>query len=139
MKKALLVLAMLSFGASAAISTGDKKLPQVVEDNMFCVGYTQAIYETTEPDTSVNNEAEAAMQYFYDRGFKLNEQYHVDDGEPESGGGKDSMSLNMAFSLGYATYLRYRTEMPQKCISVYGKAVRGMSTKELMEPYKDNK
>lgn len=135
MKKTVLVLAMLSFNVSAAISTGEKQLPGVVSDNMFCVGYTQAIYENTEPDTSVNNEAEAAMQYFYNRGFKLNEQYHIDDGEPESGGGKDSMALNMAYSLGYATYLRYKTEMPKKCISVYGKAVQNMSTNELMEPY----
>lgn len=138
MKKAVLVLAMLSFNASAVISTGDKQLPGEVQDNMFCVGYTQAIYETTEPDTSINNEAEVAMQYFYDRGFKLNKQYNIDDGEPESGGGKDSMALNIAFSTGYSLYLGQRTAMPKKCIAVYGKAVQGMSDTKLLEPYKHN-
>lgn len=139
MNKAVLVLAMLSFNVSATISTGDKQLPIVVQDNMFCVGYTQAIYDTTEPDTSINNEAEAAMQYFYDRGFKLSEQYNIDDGEPESGGGKDSDALNIAWSTGYAQYLGQRSPMPQKCIAVYGKAVQGMSDTKLMEPYKHNK
>lgn len=137
MNKTVLVLAMLSFNVSAAISTGEKQLPTVVQDNMFCVGYTQAMYETAEPDTPVSNEAESATQFFYDRADTLGKKYHIDDGEPDSGGGKDSMQLNMAFSLGYATYLRYKTEMPQKCIAVYGKAVQGMSTKELMEPYED--
>jgi len=135
MKKLILVLAVMSFSTGAATSTGDKKLPAVVADNMYCVGYNQAIYETTEPDTSINNESEAAMQYFYNRGFELAKKYKIDDGEPESGGGKDSEALNWAFSLGYATYLHDKEPMPHKCIKVYSEAVQHMSDKEVLQPY----
>lgn len=135
MKKLIIALALMSFGAGAAVSTGEKQLPAVVKDNMYCVGYNQAIYENSEPDTSVNNEAEAAMQFFYNRGFDLEKKYNVDDGEPDSGGGKDSEALNWAFSLGYATYLHDKKPMPEKCIKVYGNAVQNMSDKEVLEPY----
>lgn len=137
MKKVLLALAAITYSLSCAgaISTGDKQLPAVVKDNTYCIGYNQAIYENSEPDTSINNEAEAAMQYFYNRGFKLAKEYNIDDGEPESGGGKDSEALNWAFSLGYATYLHNQKPMPEKCIKVYGEAVKQMSDKEVLEPY----
>ena len=138
MKKLILLVLVSSFSVNAAVSTGTKELPKEVHDNIFCVGYTQAIYENTEPDTSVNNEAEAAMQFFYNRDESLKKQYNVDDGLPDSGGGKDTDELNRAFSLGYATYLKNRKPMPGMCIKIYAKAVQAMSDDELMQPYRKN-
>ncbi len=135
MKKIILLLSLVSCSAFSNVSTGDKQLPKVVADNMFCVGYTQAIYENTTLNTSVNTEAEAAMQFFYSRDEKLQKEYHIDDGAPDSGGGTDTDALNREYSLGYATYLRFRQPMPDGCLKVYSKAVQNMSTEELLEPY----
>lgn len=136
LKKVLLVLSIISFSTSAIPGANNANtLPPEVRDSMYCVGYTQAIYENTALNTSVNTEAEAAMQYFYMRSFNLQEDYKIDDGDVEGAKGKDSEALNWAFSLGYAQYLHDKKPMPEMCIKPYSEYLKSLSTKQVLEPY----